>query len=123
MIKNNKKCITCGNEYYYCSSCNTKDPMWKNLWDTENCKNIFETVSDYAQKSMSEETAKEKLMACDLSNKDSFKESIQKYLNEIFKDDMAATQEKTQKPVHKTQDTSKAKYVPRKQRNIEKQIS
>ena len=66
---------------------------------------------------------KEKLMACDLSNKDSFKESIQKYLNEIFKDDMAATQEKTQKPVRKTQDTSKAKYVPRKQRNIEKQTS
>ena len=80
----NRICLTCGNSYEYCTSCPTSLnlPVWKNIFDTENCKNVFETVSDYAQKAITKDVAKEKLYKCDISNK--YKDNIQKYLDDIM---------------------------------------
>ena len=79
----NRICLTCGKAYEYCGSCPTSLnlPVWKNLFDTENCKTIFEVVSDYAQKVITKDVAKKKLSKCDILG--NYKENIQKHLNDI----------------------------------------
>lgn len=81
----NRVCLTCGNEYEYCRSCpsGSKLPIWKSLFDTENCKKIFETVSDYAQTAISKERALERLSDCDLSNAETLKPTIKNLIKEI----------------------------------------
>ena len=79
-MANNRVCLTCGKAYEYCGYCPTSKnlPMWMNLFDTENCKNVFETVS--------EETAATNLSLCDLSQVSVYKENIQKLVSEIIDD-------------------------------------
>lgn len=80
----NRICLTCGNAYEYCGSCPTSLnlPVWKNIFDTESCKTVFETVSDYAQNVISKDVAKNKLSKCNTSGK--YKKNIQKYLDDIM---------------------------------------
>ena len=77
-MANNRVCLTCGKAYEYCGYCPTSKnlPMWMNLFDTENCKNVFETVSDYAQGAISKEIAATKVST--------YKENIQKLVSEII---------------------------------------
>lgn len=93
----NRICLTCGKAYEYCGSCPTSLnlPVWKNLFDTENCKTVFETVSDYAQKVITKDVAKEKLSKCDTSSK--YKENIQKYLDDIITEPKVEVIVKTEK--------------------------
>ena len=83
-MANNRICLTCGKAYEYCGSCpsTVNLPVWKNLFDTENCKTVFETASDYAQKVITKESAKEKLLKCDLNVE--FKEKIDGLVKEII---------------------------------------
>ena len=67
-------------------------PVWKNLFDTDNCKTVFETVSDYAQKAITKESAKTRLSKCDVSGV--FKSNIQKLVDEINKEDVKTTETK-----------------------------
>jgi hypothetical protein len=58
MIK--KKCIVCGKEYEYCGHCdkNPKINRWKNQYCSENCRDIFKTVTDYVGNLIDVKTAK-----------------------------------------------------------------
>ena len=88
-MANNRICLTCGKSYEYCGSCpsSLNLPVWKNLFDTENCKTVFETVSDYAQNAITKESAKSKLSYCNISDTTMFKEKINKLLDEILKEE------------------------------------
>lgn len=88
-MANNRICLTCGKAYEYCGSCpnSLNLPVWKNLFDTEICKTVFETASDYAQKVITKESAKSKLSYRDISDTTMFKEKINKLLDEIFKEE------------------------------------
>ncbi len=85
MTKVNKICLCCGKKYSYCTSCHTPtaDTYWKNMWDTENCKKVFMIISDYKANVLTADEAKNKLAECDISDKNSFKDSIVKALKEI----------------------------------------
>lgn len=84
--KANMKCIVCGNEYRYCLSCSAsrKEPLWKNIYHDENCKNIYEACSEYGEGLMSLECAIEILNKCDLSNRKTLHQSIKDILDKIF---------------------------------------
>lgn len=86
-MANNRICLTCGKPYEYCGSCpsSLNLPVWKNIFDTENCKTVFETVSDYAQNEITKELAKVRLSKCDISGV--FKNNIQKLINDINEED------------------------------------
>lgn len=64
-----RKCIVCGNEYTYCRSCpkDARKETWYALYDTENCKNISQALTDYNFNKVTKEEAKELLSNCDLS--------------------------------------------------------
>ena len=66
--------------------------VWKNIFDTENCKTVFETVSDYAQNAITKESAKVRLSKCDVSGV--FKSNIQNLVDEINKEDVKITETK-----------------------------
>lgn len=93
-MANNRICLTCGKSYEYCGSCpsSLNLPVWKNLFDTDNCKTVFETVSDYAQKAITKESAKTRLSKCDVSGV--FNSNIQKLVDEINKEDVKTTETK-----------------------------
>ncbi len=85
----NRVCKTCGKEYYYCNNCerNLNSPQWMLMWDTQNCKNIFEIVSNYAQKVDSKAVAKKKLSKCDLSQQYTFNKNIRALIEDIMHED------------------------------------
>lgn len=64
-----RKCILCGSEYTYCKSCpkDIKKETWHTLYDTENCKNISQALTNYNLKQITKEDAREILSTCDLS--------------------------------------------------------
>ena len=45
MAKVNKSCRTCGSEYTYCPSCNYNEPGYRQFVCSENCYNIWNTLS------------------------------------------------------------------------------
>lgn len=86
MIKNNKVCILCGERYSFCSRCEEFDhlPRWMAIYCSDNCKKIFDAISAYNMKLKTKEEAAKILRECDLSRKSEFKESCQKYIDEIL---------------------------------------
>lgn len=86
MIKNNKVCILCGERYSFCSRCEEFDhlPRWMAIYCSDNCKKIFDTISAYNMKLKTKEEAAKIIKECDLSRKSEFKESCQKYIDEIL---------------------------------------
>lgn len=87
--KINHWCVLCGKGYHACDSCNeikTYTP-WRALTDTIEHFKIFIVLKDFHNKIISKDEAKEKLLKCDLSEKDSFKDSAKIVLNEIFQEE------------------------------------
>lgn len=113
MPKVNRVCKTCGKEYYFCNNCkrDLNSPQWMLMWDTQNCKSIFEIVSNYAQKVDSKAVAKKKLSKCDLTHQYTFNRNIRALIDEIMKE------EKTEEPKEKSE--ANVKNV----RNSEKEAS
>ena len=74
MIKDNKICILCGKKYSFCNRCEEYDhlPRWMAIYCSENCKNIFNTISGYNMKLKTKEEAASALGECDLSKKSQF---------------------------------------------------
>ena len=84
--KNNRKCICCSTEYRYCNSCSedrTK-PAWYAIYHNENCKDIFNTASDYLAGAITKEDAKQKFDACDLSYKHKLHSKIIEAINDVY---------------------------------------
>ena len=83
---NNRKCICCSTEYRYCNSCSedrTK-PAWYAIYHNENCKDIFNTASDYLAGAITKEEAKQKFDACDLSQKNKLHSKIVEAINAVY---------------------------------------
>ena len=91
----NRICKTCGKKYFYCSHCDKSkgSPEWMLMWDTENCKTIFEIVSSYIQGQINKASAKERLDKCDLKQLYSFKENIRKIIEEIIEEEKKVVEE------------------------------
>lgn len=87
MATNNKTCILCQKKYTYCGSCRShaiSEPSWRNAWDTENCKNIFEILATYINGNVSAVDAKKQLIEFDLKDKDSYSPKMKKAADEIM---------------------------------------
>ena len=80
----NRTCVVCMKQYKYCASCDKNEPLWKNCFDTENCKNIYDAVVNYNSGSITKQQFKEKISKCDLSGKNNFKKSILDVINKNY---------------------------------------
>ena len=84
MARRNRECRTCGEKYSHCPNCNRTDPAWMSDFHAENCKNIYQICTQYNVGLLTKEQAAEALNTCDLSNKENFKECIQRDFANIF---------------------------------------
>lgn len=84
--KNNRKCICCSVEYRYCNTCNEDKmkPVWHTIYHNENCKDIFNTASDYLAGAITKEEARQKFDACDLSYKNKLHNKIVEAINAVY---------------------------------------
>lgn len=77
-----RKCIICGTQYNYCPHCG-KDPSWKLMYDTEECRQVGNIVSAYNMKVMSKERAMNEINNLNIRDFEKFDEKISKVLTEI----------------------------------------
>lgn len=87
--KNNKTCICCNTKYTFCTRCDDFDfePRWKAIFHDENCKDIFNLLTDYNAGNIDKETAINNLKKLDLSNIDIFKDNLQKEIKDLLKEE------------------------------------
>ena len=81
-----RKCIVCGKEYEYCNRCSSHAtmPTWMALYHDDNCRSIMNIATEYMAGNLAKADAKSQLNNCDLSNKENFKESVAKAVDEIL---------------------------------------
>ena len=86
--KNNKTCICCNTKYTFCTRCDDFDfePRWKAIFHDENCKNIFNLLTDFNAGLINKEKAIAELKKLDLSNIEKFKEKIQEEIQNLLKE-------------------------------------
>lgn len=83
--KNNRKCIVCGHEYYFCNTCQDGaiKPAWYLIFHDQNCHDIYDAVANILPLK-GKEAAKKALDKLDLSDKENFHQNIIKSINEIY---------------------------------------
>ena len=84
-MKHGRICSVCNTEYAYCPNCNSYDskPRWMFLFCSENCKDIFETVSAYNQGRIDTKTARKRLEECDLQKAEPLKSGTKEGIEKI----------------------------------------
>ena len=84
--RKNKTCITCGENYTFCTGCSEFDhlPRWMAMYHNENCKELFDITTGYLCGHISADEAKERYEKCDLSYKENLREKIQKSIDELL---------------------------------------
>lgn len=85
--KINHWCVVCGKGYYACDSCNETKTFspWRTLTDSIEHFKIFTILKDYNNKIITKDEAKELLSSLNINDKESFKESSKKLIDEILK--------------------------------------
>lgn len=104
----NHWCVVCGKGYHACDSCDEIKSFtpWRSLTDNIEHFKIFTILKDYNNNLISKTEARELLSNADLSDKDSFKDSCKKLLEDIFKENVV--EKKTKK---KTGGVIKSEFV------------
>ena len=86
MAKANRVCYCCGHEYYFCPSCpkDKKDPQIYTMWDSEVCKDIFNTLSRESLKKITTKECKEKLIELGVDKIDIRKDSVKNHIDRVM---------------------------------------
>lgn len=68
MAENNKVCYVCGTGYRYCPNCSefANAPTWLNMYDTEECYKIDNTLNAFWFGHVTKDEANEKLKGVNL---------------------------------------------------------
>lgn len=66
----NCTCMTCGKKYHYCINCNGENwkYAWRRTFDSENCREIFNTLTEARNDVITRDEAKSKLNKLDKSH-------------------------------------------------------
>ena len=85
-MKGDKICATCRCSYNFCPKCNKdKDkPLWYFTFCSQNCHDIYKTISSFENGKISADEAKSQLDNLNLSNLDNFGESYKKSIDKIM---------------------------------------
>ena len=118
-----RTCCVCGTEYRYCPKCNEdKDkPRWMFVYHSENCKDIYDVMTEYEWGQIDADEAAKKLKKLDLSKLDDFGESYKNTLNKIMSN---VSKTKVEEPVVENVTTEEVKEtevsendeIPKRQR-------
>ena len=93
MIENNNAtCSICGKDYHKCISCNDEmvTSPWKKYTDTSEHYKIYQILHGFSTGVYDKDEAKSKLQMVDLSDMNSFRDSIKNTIKRIMKEDRKA---------------------------------
>lgn len=84
--KNNKICIICKNGYHYCPSCreDNNKPSWYAIFDSENCKTIYDVCTEYRDGIIDKKTAYDRIAKLDISGIETFSDSTKAQIKDIL---------------------------------------
>ena len=96
--KYNATCAICGQPYKICRTCQEIKSFtpWRTITDTLQHYSLFLVLSEYSR-TKDKTKAKDELSKCDLSKKESFKDSVKNMIDEIMKEDVIKIIEETSK--------------------------
>ncbi len=100
MARDDKTCIVCRTRYKYCNACRQYNPneTWRNLYCSDNCRQLYHIYDAIRAKKLSDEEAGEKIAKYDTDNLASFNEPIKSVLmvakNSAKKKDKPVIEEK-----------------------------
>lgn len=83
MAKVKRHCVMCAKEYEYCNSCGAAPQLWKNIFCSENCRDIYDVLNKYDGKLITKEDGIERLKAFDLSVVSKFNDRFKTLANEL----------------------------------------
>lgn len=85
MAKNNKKCYTCGKEYYYCPSCTPNEPSYKIMHCSKVCNDVWNILAQNGTGKLSAQETIEALFHYELPYKlnDNVQAHIDRLVDEI----------------------------------------
>ena len=114
MSDTNKKCYVCGKEYKYCNNCSdyTTQPMWKEMFDSENCKKIFDVICNYNVGIIDKKIIAKQLSECDLKDIKNYNKNIVNEINKLqnaFSSKVDIPTLKTNKPKQNSNKQTKEK--------------
>ena len=100
----NHYCIICGKGYHACDSCTEIRELnpWRLLADKPSCFQIYTILDKYKKNLISKDEAREQLLHHDLREKDTYKESARKLIDEILDE---PKKPRRKRPVVETVDT------------------
>ena len=83
-----RTCVLCGTSYKYCSHCAKTEIVstWKNLFDKETCRDLYDLLVRYKEGAVTLEDAQAEFAALDTGSIDlsNISAYLQIYLNEII---------------------------------------
>lgn len=85
--KNNRKCIICGKEYYYCSHNCTDSidkPSWYAIFDSDDCHELYRICTDFRDKKIEVKEARKELSKFNIDNLENFNEGFKKIIEDIL---------------------------------------
>ena len=85
MDNKTRYCSVCGEKYQFCPKCkeDKNKELFYFVFCSHNCKNIYEVTSEFEDKKISKEEAKNKLSNLDLSKIKNFGTSYKNSIKEI----------------------------------------
>lgn len=84
-MSNIRTCKCCGKTYKYCAHCGGAEKTpWKNLCDTEECRELFNIVSAYNMGKATKVEVERFLYKNNITDFDQYLPNISKTLNELF---------------------------------------
>ena len=94
-----KICLVCGKEFKYCAHCkkNGEKNTWRNIYCCSECREVFNTCSNFEGGLISQEEAFNKLTELNIkvdSVRDSVKKSVEKILDYKPKKEIEKTEER-----------------------------
>lgn len=81
-----RTCFCCGKAYHYCPHCDVDrdKPSWYFIFDSDNCRKVFDACQRYSTGECNAEQTRQKLDKCDLTNKSDFLPDVLGVIEKVF---------------------------------------
>lgn len=87
MVRGERSCCLCTKIYKYCPDCSgtvKKGETWRMLYCSENCRDIFNVLSQKAFGHIGNEEAAERLSKLDITKRAQFRQDLKDQVNSIL---------------------------------------
>ena len=97
MAAKNKKCLACGTRYSYCASCSRSDrlgPSWKANFCSEDCMNLWKTLSRYNVGTLSKEEAQDVILGLTMKPIETYVDCVKRDYAKVMEEDKKSRKHK-----------------------------